>query len=256
MIPFLFCFLLVTFWVSFSINGIWVNWYKLTFFTPPLLHSQPTKRREIKIFSILLLFYSPIIFCPLTFPPLQSNKSIGYHLSPPSDLSRPKPRSIVATSSSSYQNSATASSSKTLAASFSFATFSSSSAPASSSSSTAAASYSSYSFFHCCCIVFCATWDLILGLGWWVWAAIGFDDLGFLVDGLIWFCDNIKFCKGLWVVVVSNFVRDCELWWWWGLVGGGLPWRLHLCERDNEAKNREGERWNEKLIKYWDTKLQ
>ena len=42
----LFCFK----WSSFYKKGVWVNLYKLTFFIFSLFHSQPKKRREIKIF--------------------------------------------------------------------------------------------------------------------------------------------------------------------------------------------------------------
>ena len=46
-----------------------------THFFPSLHFSTPneTKMRENKIFYILLLFHPPIIFYPLTFPPLQPN---------------------------------------------------------------------------------------------------------------------------------------------------------------------------------------
>ena len=104
--------------------------------------------------------------------------------------------------------------------------------------------YPCFFFFHCCCCFFffhrccflfflfflspllllplygflCYQLDLILGLGWWVWAAIGFDDLGFVVDGQIWFCDNIKFCNGLWVVVMVG------AGWWWVAVEVVFMW--------------------------------
>ena len=62
----LFCFN----WPSFFNKGIWVNLYKLTFFIPPLFHSEQKKKwKKLKFFlssdfsillsfSILSLFYS------------------------------------------------------------------------------------------------------------------------------------------------------------------------------------------------------
>ena len=71
---FLFFFLIE---YHFFNKNIWVNLHKVTFFVPPLSIPNQTKRKEIKIFSSLLLFDPPIIFYPSIFSPLQPNGPLG-----------------------------------------------------------------------------------------------------------------------------------------------------------------------------------
>ena len=75
---FLFCHFFCFNRTSFYNKGIWVNLYK-HFFFPSLHFSTPnqTKRREIKIFSILSLFHPSTIFYSLTFPLLQPNELLN-----------------------------------------------------------------------------------------------------------------------------------------------------------------------------------
>ena len=55
-------------WTSFFNKGIYISLYKLTFPTSPFFTLNQTKRRKIKVFSILSFFHSLAIFYPLTFP--------------------------------------------------------------------------------------------------------------------------------------------------------------------------------------------